>query len=374
MKILHTVQGYAPDFGGSEEVVKKVSEYLVRKGHSVTVATRHSPLRKDDTLNGVSVRQFACRGNSVEGITGDAEAYRDFVRTGDFDIMMNYAAQVWTSDLLFDLLPSLRMKKVFIPCGFSRLNDPLFGGYFGKMPGVLRAYDRVIYHAPNYIDAGFARRHGIGNGIVIPNGADADEFTSAVKGGFRKKYGLGDGPLIINVSNHSTLKNHRFFWNCASMLKGESLRWALIGNAYDGFPRKWLRECYSDCRVRSWMSGIPMFAGLPRAEVVQAYTDADIFLFGSRVECSPLVMFEAMASRTLFISTDCGNVSDYKDVVCLMNDEHEAAGIIRDYLARPELYRQRVEAGYRLFTSRLNWDSIGRMYEELYGSLVGAAV
>ncbi|MBI5471065.1 MAG: alpha-L-glycero-D-manno-heptose alpha-1,3-glucosyltransferase, partial [Ignavibacteriae bacterium] len=52
MKILHTVQRYAPDTGGSEEVVKQLSEYLVSFGHEVTVATGKSARRNFSVLNG----------------------------------------------------------------------------------------------------------------------------------------------------------------------------------------------------------------------------------------------------------------------------------------------------------------------------------
>ena len=39
MKILHTVEFYHPSVGGMQEVVKQLSERLVRLGHNVTVAT-----------------------------------------------------------------------------------------------------------------------------------------------------------------------------------------------------------------------------------------------------------------------------------------------------------------------------------------------
>ena len=39
MKILHTVELYHPSQGGMQEVVKQISERLVKLGHEVTVAT-----------------------------------------------------------------------------------------------------------------------------------------------------------------------------------------------------------------------------------------------------------------------------------------------------------------------------------------------
>lgn len=370
MKILHTVQRYAPDSGGSEEVVRQLSEHLVSFGHEVTVATGKSATTRPESLNGVAIREFRCAGNSVEGIRGSANDYVDFVRTGRFDLMMNYAAQIWSSDLIYELLPSLGMKKVFVPCGYSRLTDPLFRGYFERMPAILRAYDRVVYLSANYLDSRFAEVHGLHNGIVIPNGADTREFMPVKDGAFRERFGLDDEVLILNVSNHSQLKNHRFFWNAVGKLRGDRVKPFLVGNAYFHSPKKWLKECYSECRIKGVRYAVPVLEDLPRNIVVEAFRDADIFLFGSKVECSPLVMFEAFASKTLFITTDCGNVKDFGDIACIVSDEREAVDIIRDYLQRPQRYRERIEKGYDLFVSELNWEAIARRYEQLYLGLV----
>ena len=369
MRILHTVQAYYPESGGSEEVVRKLSENLVSRGHEVTVATRRSPMRTFNELNGVRIVEFECGGNSVQGISGAAQSYRDFVAGGEFEIMMNYAAQIWTSDLLFDLLPSLKSKNVFVPCGYSLLRDPRYAGYYEKMPDILRRYDRVVYLSPDYIDAKYARENRIENGVVIPNGAGLSEFTESRRGEYRRKHGLNDELLLINVSNHSSLKNHAFFWNCVRMLKGEDVSSVLIGNAFHKFPKKWLTECYAQCRGQGVRLGVPVLESLPRAEVVEAYVDADIFIFGSLVECSPLVMFESFAGKTLFITTECGNVKEYEDVVCIVKNENEAVAIVKDFQKHPEKYQERIEKGYSYFTGRLNWELIAVEYERLYLSL-----
>src|SRR5690242_3204089 len=213
MKILHTVQRYFPDVGGSEEVVRQVSEQLVRFGHEVIVATGATPARTSRMLNGVRIEEFQCTGNAVEGIRGEGERFRAFAGSCGADIMMNYAAQIWSTDLLFDMLPALRMKKVLVPCGYSRLHDARFAQYFSAMPAVLRSYDGVIYLSDNYIDAAFGREHGLANGVTIPNAASAAEFPfagPARRGAFRERRGLGNRCMVLNVSNHSTLKNHRF--------------------------------------------------------------------------------------------------------------------------------------------------------------------
>jgi glycosyltransferase involved in cell wall biosynthesis len=370
LKILHTVQRYAPDTGGSEEVVKQLSEYLDSFGHEVTVATSKSSRRSFTELNGVKIVEFDCGGNIVDGIRGDFESYRRFVQNGNYNVMMNYAAQIWSTDLVYDLLPALATKKVMVPCGYSQLSNPRYAEYFRQLPRILRAYDAVVYLSDNYIDKSFGDHHGLVNGIVIPNAADRREFFGRQVGMFRKRYNLDGKTIILNVSNHSRLKNHNFFWKAISLLNDPAVTPVLIANAYHPSPKKWLTECYATCRIRGWLPGTLLLENLPRDEVVQAYCDADAFVFGSIVECSPLVMFEAFASRTLFVTTNCGNVRDYEDVVCLVETEKEAVDIVREFMAHPQRFAGRIEKGYRKFLDRLNWKTIAREYERLYQKLL----
>ena len=58
------------------------------------------------------------QGSVTEGIRGEADRYVQYIRQQPFDIMTNFAAQQWASDLVFPLLPEIAAKKVFVPTGF----------------------------------------------------------------------------------------------------------------------------------------------------------------------------------------------------------------------------------------------------------------
>ncbi len=370
MRILHTVQRYFPQTGGSEEVVRQLSEHLVRCGHEVTVATGACPQRRAHTIAGVRIAEFELRGNAVDGIRGDADRFQRFVRAGDFDIVMNYAAQIWSTDLCFPLIGALRAKTVLVPCGYSALDNPRFGTYFERLPDILRRYDAVVHLSPNYRDAHFAAAHGLTNGRVIPNGADPAEFAPSLRGRFRRAHGIGERPLLLHVSNHSLLKNHAFFWAAAARLGGLGVQPVLVASAYSGFPKKWLSECYPACRLHGLAGHGLVLEDLPRPQVAEAFVDADAFVFGSRLECSPLVLFEAFASRTLFVSTACGNVADHADVAVIVRDAREAAAVVRDFLRDRGAYAERLERGYERVRRGLNWHHIARQYLDLYTELL----
>ena len=119
MKILHTVESYYPAIGGMQEVVKQLSERLVKLGHHVTVATSKHTERNFHQLNGVEIKEFSVKGNSVLGFEGNPATYKDYLLQSDFDVMTFFAAQQWACDIALPILDKLKSKKVFVPTGFS---------------------------------------------------------------------------------------------------------------------------------------------------------------------------------------------------------------------------------------------------------------
>ena len=53
-----------------------------------------------------------------------------------------------------------------------------------------------------------------------------------------------------------------------------------------------------------------LLTDLPRSDLVQAYMTADLFVFASRVEYSPLVLYEAAAAGTPFLTVPVGNADE----------------------------------------------------------------
>src|SRR5438105_3107711 len=134
MKILHTVEFYYPSVGGAQEVVRQLSEHMVRMGHDVTVATTKLPARERNVHNDVKIAEFAISGNRVRGIEGDVDDYHRFVTREQFDVVLNYAAQQWATDLFFDVIDEVDARKVLVPCGYSALYDRAYAQYFAELP------------------------------------------------------------------------------------------------------------------------------------------------------------------------------------------------------------------------------------------------
>jgi L-malate glycosyltransferase len=122
----------------------------------------------------------------------------------------------------------------------------------------------------------------------------------------------------------------------------------------------------------------------PRRDVVSAYHSADLFLFGSNIECSPIVLFEAAASGTPFVSTACGNAAEIAQWTAageIVPTDRTPEGLVRTSAAamakvieelmtdKPRMQRLR-DAGIENWKQGFTWEKITLRYEELYLRLV----
>lgn len=377
MKILFTAEFYEPSKGGVQEVVRQLAERLVKRGHIVTVATTFLGERTFDTLNGVQIEQFKLSGNSARGIKGSSEEvkrYQSFLKK-DFDIIVNYAAQIWTTDLMLPILCEVSGKKILIPCGYSGLHNSAYREYFAKLPVFLNEYDSLVYLSCCYQDKIFGDGHGFADkGVVIPNAAAEEEFLSSDTFDIRKKLGIDAKYLLLDVSTHYRDKGHGFVIDAflemhrndtTLLIVGEHPGATLIGKA-----KQLVRGCYKNCFIHSKLhNNIRLVGGKDRALVVSAYKNADLFLFGSKVECAPLVLYEAFASKTPFISTAVGNVFDYSNIVRIVKTPKEMATMANELLNDEQKRGSMAEKGFALWKEMYTWDIIVDQYEALFNKL-----
>lgn len=389
LRILHTVESYFPSVGGMQEVVRQLSERLAKRGHQVTVATTGLAERTEDELNGVTIAQFDISGKLATGLHGETESYQDFLLNADFDIVTNFAAQQWATDLALPLLDQIRAKKVFVPTGFSGLYDPQFTDYFGSMKSWMEKYDVNIFLSEDYRDINFARQKGIQNITVIPNGADAEEFLPNSNIDIRKELGIpADHFLILHVGSHTSGKGHAEAVEIFRRARIRNATLLIIGNAVP-----WA-GCIGSCEraARDFNRGLKrridhkrlLLASLPRQKTIAAYKAADLFLFPSNIECSPLVLFECMAAKTPFLTTNVGNAAEIiewsgagellptridANGLSVAEIEPSVALLNRIYQEPGEREKMRT-AGFEAWQQKFTWQQIATAYESLYLELL----
>ncbi len=378
MKILFTVEFYEPRKGGVEEVVKQIAEHLVQKGHDVVVATSFDKERDFSRLEGVLIEVFHLSGNSVRGIKGgdkEKKRYQDMLVDGDFDVIVNYAAQIWHSDLMFDVLNRIRAKKVFIPVGYSKLADASYGEYYKNLPSHLMKIDALIHHSSSYQDKQFDDEHGFEEkGIVIPNGASEEEFLGPSFVDVRKKFNIKTSYSVLSVSNHYKAKGHSFVISAFKKMKRKDTTLIIVGGRFVSSGWRRLAHFVLDY-LFCWMasifnSRIILVDGAERNDVVALYREADLFLFGSQVECAPLVMYESFASLTPFITTPVGNVRDYQDIVTIILTPKEMAHKANTFLDNKVERDNVAKRAFEIWQHDHTWGNIAEMYERLFKKLI----
>jgi L-malate glycosyltransferase len=118
---------------------------------------------------------------------------------------------------------------------------------------------------------------------------------------------------------------------------------------------------------------------MPREDVISAFLEADLFVFASKVEYSPLVLFEAAAAGTPFLTVPVGNSREIVrwtggGWICPAEvDERGYTKVSPSMLARemekavrsPDLLRQLGEAGKQASCDRFTWAKIAQSYERI---------
>jgi glycosyltransferase involved in cell wall biosynthesis len=469
MKLLFCCESYYPSRGGVQEVMRQIAERMVAAGHEVSVATRKLPDRISNVHNGVRIQEFDVSGSRVDGLRGEVARYQEFIRSFDGEAILIKAAQQWSFDALWPILDDVKVRKVFVPCGFSGLYRPEYADYFAQLPDVLRKFDHLIFYAEKYRDIDFARAHGITTFSVIPNGASETDFDRSCGDNLRARLGIAaddflfltvgtpvvdkgqkevgeafvemdssgrNATLILNGAwpeiyldpnppselGLSQKPRHRVrvlidmmrliaprFLRLTSIKKGLILLyrkgwrvcWERLFPKPPTLPAEPLHSSHDGLDITTPLSPAGLEASdtsgadksfeqnsgrkrilrlnLPREDVVSAFLDADLFVFASRVEYSPLVLFEAAAAGTPFLTVPVGNSGEIVrwtggGWVCPAEvDDVGYTRVSSSVLARemekavrsPELLRQLGKAGKQAWLDRFTWAKIAKSYERV---------
>lgn len=384
MKVLHLVEQYYPSLGGMQEVVKRLSEEMVKNGIDVTVATSSHNDRNFKALNGVKIEDFSVTGNLVYSCTGEVQKYLDFLEHSDFDVIAFFAAQQWTVDLGLLQLDRIRAKKVFVPTGFSGLFDKNYALYFERMKSWIHKFDSCVFLSDNYQDFNFYKSNNGNKDILIPNGACFKEFTGPVADG-HSLLGVGsDYRIILHVGSHTSAKGHKEALTLFSRIPDEKYVLVIAGNVFN-------EKCYSDClafaeKINSQSQHKKVIVQqFKRDEILALYRAAALFLFPSNIECSPIVLYECMASKTPVLCSDAGNSREILKKGCdfgevlpgikdingyIIIDIEGSERVFKSFLDQLDIYTARAEKAHEVWLQRYTWEKITAEYIKLYKTVL----
>jgi glycosyltransferase involved in cell wall biosynthesis len=356
----------------------------------------------------VRVIGFDVSGNRVRGFGfGDVEKYRKFLTESNFEIVVNFAAQQWATDLALPLLKKIKAKKVFVPTGFSNLYENSYKGYFEELKKQIFDYDACVFLSDDYRDILFARELGYIKNHLIPNGASEAEFGGPVHGGIREKLKISkDTKIILNVGSHTGAKGHKeaiqIFHDadvkdaalvivgnnigpgCGDHCRRAAIAFPFIGPVQFGHGKKgFYSSLFYGLKMGRFLRNFfrkkkIIVKSLSRSDTVDLFKEADVFLFPSKIECSPIVLFESMAAGTPFLATDVGNSkeivkwSESGFILPTVYDGSsrakiaESARLLEQLLQDGELRKSLSQKGREAWLREFTWEKIVQKYEQTY--------
>jgi L-malate glycosyltransferase len=391
MKILLCSELYFPKMGGVQKVNQEIAENLFLKGHDVSVATSYHPNRLSFIHNGVKIKQFQISGNLVQGIYGEKENYQKFILENDFDALIVNAAQQWTFDLLLPILDKIKYKKIHIPCGYSSFFQKAYKAYYKNMPIYLRKFDHLIYNSTEYRDINLAKENNLKNILILPNGASKKEFWLPPKINIREKLKIPKTDFIfLSVGNPPSNKGHLEVIKAYNNLKLPFPSTLILNGDYSlklnlkEFVKILLQK--SSYNIKRYQKKINsqkfkkvIFTNLNREDLISLFFSANLFVFASKIEYSPLVLFESAAAGLPFLSVRVGNSEEIASwteggMICPSTHNKKGYSIVSyknlgkemSSLAKnPDLLRLLGENSRKNWMEKFTWEKIVDQIENL---------
>lgn len=178
----------------------------------------------------------------------------------------------------------------------------------------------------------------------VPTGVEVEEYQSGDGSQAREKWDIPEDALLFgHVGRLAKEKNLLFL--CEAVRKGlqelESAFFVVVGEGEDTDA---LKEIFED---EEWGKRVIFTGSLTGADLVNAYTAMDCFLFSSTSETQGMVLAEAMAAGTPVIALDAPGareiVRDQENGILLSGDSSE-----EDFSQAMEAFAEDWDEGTRL--------------------------
>ncbi len=367
MKILICVEFYDPHVGGAEKHCKLIAEYLNKNNCKVEVATTFIGKRDKEKINGVRINEFKINGNLIRGYSGEITNYQNFLINSKFDKIIFYAAQQWTFDLSLEIIDKINSKLILIPCGFSKLNNIFYKPYYLLLKNKLNKFEKIICLSKNYQDYHFCKKYYKGKINVIYNGSENIFYG---KKGFRKKFKiLKDEIMILYLSNLKFMKGQDRLINIVKKIRKRKISLIFIHANNPSF----LYWIYIKILILMTSLNknlkIKILKNIKNTDKISALSECDYFIGTSRLECSPLIMFEAMAAGKIYLGTNVGNCMEIQKKIktgFISNDLNQIKKKIEYMLNKKSHSDKKISTKiYSFFKKNHDWKIILKQYKEL---------
>lgn len=320
------------------------------------------------------------RGTLVSKYRGDIDRYRQLLRANDAEINLFICWENWMVDTAVPIFMELRGKKVMASHGTSVFWRPpglkgwirriLWVTYKKRYIRFLPKFDFFILltelaQKTRFYDKILLDNHGYKNWVVISNGTNWHLFAGS-GADFRNQYHLGTQLIVLYVANYHWGKNHVALIRAFQEAQLKNATLVLIGSEMNGYGRR-LQQRYGGNDPKR--DRLLFLSNLSQEAIREAYCAADFFVCPSLTEAQPLVILDAMASGTPFLSMDVGCIAELPGGMVARN-ESELVKFMQ-FLARDEEARKRLGAiGRKACIEKYNWEKVAREYDRIFEHLL----
>ena len=319
LKILITTPSFPPLNSGLGNAVYRQVTMLSSFGFNVVIATGgEARLTRVERELGVCIEEFNVSGSDslINPLKGNIESYKDFLMRSDFDLILMNAWQTWSTDICLRHIGDISGKKVIyshcISTNVFFVDQPakslarylLWRPYFLKVRANLKKLDALICLASEGEDSRFddveiAKNVGLPIHIV-PNVLSED----ALKYIDLPPESIEYRNQIISVGSYDWNKGHDFVLRAYALSSAKNLiPLKIYGQKFTSFTEK-LRMQALKLGIKNQF--LEFHEGISGSDLLHEYRKSIAFLYGSRTECQPLVILDAMASGTPFVSRGTG--------------------------------------------------------------------
>ena len=373
--VLISTWTYPPQKNGVAHVAQAHATGLAELGHEVTVVTSYDPDRKNGDGK-VEVVEFDVGGRwaprkMFNPFWGDIESYRRFISRYPGDVVLFHGCTVWNTDLILRMLPQIKPKAVLISHGVSFNNGSFLSRlawrpYVWQLHRIYKTFDHVVFltnksDRGRFFDKHIITRHGFKRWSVIPNGTYPRNFCSDLPD-FRAICGIKkNAKMLLCVAGFNPQKNQEYAMRAFIKAGAIDAAMVFIGDKMNTYVKNLQAKVQGKASDRN---RFVFLSGLERQMIDAAYRAADLFLHPSKTEAQPLVVLDAMASGTPFISTDVGCVGELSGGITVKSEE-EMADAIRCLLNDSAKYELLKREGMLNCKEVYNWKIIAKRYENL---------
>lgn len=365
MKVLQLIS--SGGFFGAEKVLLQLSSELQKDKNYHTVVgvlenlkNPHLEIIEECQKDCLEKVAFPCRGKlDLKAIL----SIRRFIRSNNVNIIHSHN---YKSNLYAFIASRGLPIGLIATCHNWLVDDIKMKGYATLDRIVLRQFSDVcaVSH--------YVRKKAIDSGIsptkvhIVNNGISLDSFSSLHRNkNIRKELGISDTSTVIGtVGRLSAEKGHRVLLRIAKKIletHPESV-FLIIG---DGPLKSMLENEFSSPSI--------IFTGL-RKDLVELYSQMDIFVLPSLKEGLPMVILEAMASKTPIIATSVGAIPTVlkdKETGLLVQpgNEEELSEALLSLMKKPDEMKSMAEKAYLKVRDYYSSEKMADGYKALYARI-----